>query len=387
MSNKIYGAISLTGGGAGALDAIDGATLADGDMAIVITSSRPHIYRLNASSGAAENSPLVITPDTNAGTKRWLLSPLLPYFVDDYGTPGTAPTLGAGATGSIAQGDNTTIFTGATYAVISGGRNNDITHGNGDYAVIGGGNNNNSGGQYSVIGGGDSNDITNGATYSVVGGGSNNNIASGSTCSVISGGKNNDVLATIYYSSIGGGYSNEAGGHYSFIAGGSGNKTYGYASQVGGQKSKAYLYAQRTLAGGYFGDEGDAQLTQMVARKITTDATANVELFLDGNDDRMVLPANRTWGFRIMLGARQTAGSGTVGDSAIYEFKGGIKRDGSNNTALVGTVTKTVIAEDVAAWDAQVTADDTNESLKIDVTGEAGKTIHWVACIELVEVG
>ena len=31
-------------------------------------------------------------------------------------------------------------------------------------------------------------------------------------------------------------------------------------------------------------------------------------------------------------------------------------------------------------------ADDTNDSLKIQVTGEAAKTIRWVARITLVEV-
>jgi len=44
MAIKIYGATSLTGGGAGALDNIDGAGLNDGDRALVILNGVYYIY-------------------------------------------------------------------------------------------------------------------------------------------------------------------------------------------------------------------------------------------------------------------------------------------------------------------------------------------------------
>lgn len=69
-----YGATSLTGGGAGALDAIDGADLSDGDGAVVIKDGMHHVYHLDASSGATEAVPKVIAPDNNPGTKRWVLA-------------------------------------------------------------------------------------------------------------------------------------------------------------------------------------------------------------------------------------------------------------------------------------------------------------------------
>ena len=74
--NVVYGAIDLTGGSAGDLDAIDGTVLQNNDIAIVITSTNVYIYRLNSTSGAAEVSPDVISPDTNAGNKRWILMPI-----------------------------------------------------------------------------------------------------------------------------------------------------------------------------------------------------------------------------------------------------------------------------------------------------------------------
>jgi hypothetical protein len=72
MSN-FYGATGLIGGAAGDLDNIDGTSLAAGDGAVVITSTTAYLFYLNASSGAVESSPYVISPDANAGNKRWIL--------------------------------------------------------------------------------------------------------------------------------------------------------------------------------------------------------------------------------------------------------------------------------------------------------------------------
>ncbi len=73
MANNIYGAILVNGGATGALDAIDGAGLADLDSAIVQTDGAIYFYSLDATSGAAESSPDIISPDSNPGTKRWIL--------------------------------------------------------------------------------------------------------------------------------------------------------------------------------------------------------------------------------------------------------------------------------------------------------------------------
>jgi hypothetical protein len=72
MAN-FYGATGLIGGASGDLDNIDGTNLASADGALVITSAAAYIYYMNATSGAAESSPDVISPDANAGNKRWEL--------------------------------------------------------------------------------------------------------------------------------------------------------------------------------------------------------------------------------------------------------------------------------------------------------------------------
>lgn len=69
----VHGATSLIGGGTGALDAIDGADLAEPDIAIVAFLNKFFIYSLDDDSGATESSPEIISPDANAGTKRWIL--------------------------------------------------------------------------------------------------------------------------------------------------------------------------------------------------------------------------------------------------------------------------------------------------------------------------
>jgi len=82
MANKLYWSkTALTGGAATALDYIDGDddgntdhhALTDGDVAHVLVGGILYVYRLDATSGAAESSPTIIAPDTNAGNKRWIL--------------------------------------------------------------------------------------------------------------------------------------------------------------------------------------------------------------------------------------------------------------------------------------------------------------------------
>jgi hypothetical protein len=51
-----------------------------------------------------------------------------------------------------------------------------------------------------------------------------------------------------------------------------------------------------------------------------------------------------------------------------------------------GLGTKTIVAEDTSAWDVTITADNTNDGINVLVTGEASKTIRWVARIEITVV-
>ena len=205
---------------------------------------------------------------------------------------------------------------------------------------------------------------------SVIAGGSNNT-AHGNEA-VVTGGASN--TASAQNSTVGGGTGNIADANNSWIPGGANATTRG-------------LFGRGSVAAGRFVMTGDAQWGMMVMRRQTTDATATV-LTSDGGTpgtgNQVILPNECTCLFRVDVVARRTDADN---ESAGFAFQGVIDRNaGAGTVALVGTPTKTVLAEDVAAWDANVTADVTNGGLAVTVTGEAAKTINWVAVARLVEV-
>lgn len=215
--------------------------------------------------------------------------------------------------------------------------------------------------------------------YSTIGGG-RNNTASG-TDATVSGGQIG--IASGSKSTVCGGYYCTASGYAAVTLGGYKNTSSGYFASALGTRAIANKYGQMTHASGRFSADGDAQRSEFVLRRSTTSATP-VEVFLNGSSAMLVVPNDTTWAFEVLVVARRTDAND---ESAIYKFIGGIDRNASAaTTALVGTVTKTVVAEDTAAWDVEVDADTTNGSLRIMVTGEAAKTVRFVAYVWTVEV-
>ncbi|HOM27149.1 MAG TPA: hypothetical protein PKV21_06550, partial [bacterium] len=145
--------------------------------------------------------------------------------------------------------------------------------------------------------------------------------------------------------------------------------------------SMAYLYAQHASASGCFSWSGDAQYSRLVVYASTSDATPTTLRL--GDSYYVTIPQNTSWGFTAYVVARSSTGS-----SAYWELKGLIKR-GTGSPSIVGTVSKTKIAgdSDTSSWDVDVQADTTNNSLNIVATGVSGVSIHWVATINLTEVG
>jgi hypothetical protein len=130
---------------------------------------------------------------------------------------------------------------------------------------------------------------------------------------------------------------------------------------------------------------GESQSSMVVLARITPDATP-VEATTDGsagtNENVLVLEDQSTVMFEAHVVARST-----VDESAGYRLTGVIDRNtGAGTIDLVGSVTKDVIAEDVASWDVNATADTVNGSLKFEVTGEAGKTIRWTIFVRMTQV-
>lgn len=258
-------------------------------------------------------------------------------------------------------------------------------------------------GNYSSVGGGERNKAS--AGWTTVAGGYNNR-ARGSTC-VVSGGESND--ATSNSSTVSGGSSNATANDYAFITGGFTNSCSGYISGVlggaensstyhytlsSGYRAKAYLYGQMSRASGMFGAVGDAQGSELTLRRAITGTTAT-ELFLDGSSLQAVLNSNSLWNAEISVVAIiKTVGDGTVtlGDVHGSNYRVTIKNIGGT-TALVGSVEQ--IGTDsndagMAGCDVTITADNTNDCLKITFTPPtaAGSTTvtRVVASVKLTEV-
>jgi hypothetical protein len=314
-------------------------------------------------------------------------------------------------TGCVASGDYSVVGGGynntasANYSTVGGGRNNNaseygstvgggyINTASAIYSTVGGGSNNNASEYGSTISGGRDNIASD--IFSVVGGGTRNTASSdGSTVggggyntassdySTVGGGGYN--TASSDYSTVGGGADNTASGLYSTVGGGKENNASGEKSTVsGGFKGKASRFGENSHAAGSFTNPGDAQHTVLVARRITSDATANQVLFLNGSSERLILPAQTTWTFEVKLSAYNN----TDNEGAWWIFKGGIKRDNSNNTSTIGSlITEHDAESSLSTAVANVVADDTNEALEINVTGINSKDIRWVAVIDISQV-
>lgn len=175
-----------------------------------------------------------------------------------------------------------------------------------------------------------------------------------------------------------------ASGDYSFNIGMDCTASGDY-STASGNESTSYLTGQFSNSGDKIILSGDSQYSRLVVRERTTDATPKVmTLGADGTLTRMVIPSDKAWRYNIELIGVESA----TGDTYSITHVGTIKRDGST-TSLVGTDSTQNENSDAGAsgWSSAVTADDTNESLKIEVTGEASHTINWCATVHLTEVG
>jgi hypothetical protein len=144
-------------------------------------------------------------------------------------------------------------------------------------------------------------------------------------------------------------------------------------------------YGQNAHAAGNFAAVGDAQTSQYVLRTTTSDATADVELFLDGSSSRIIIPPTSARTFTVQIVAYNNYSTPTA---AGYIVQGCIRRDASNNTVLASAVTATLLWEEgvMSGCSVLVDADDTNEALRIRVTGLANRIIRWVASVRTTEV-
>jgi hypothetical protein len=213
--------------------------------------------------------------------------------------------------------------------------------------------------------------------------------------STISGGRGNDTFGAGTYATIGGGQGNAARAVYSSISGGIFNYVYGesssclggtnnysggkYSSTIGGYRALARREGMVAHASGFFSAIGDCQsFTHEMRCKTTTNAA--VEMFIDGSSVRLVLDSNMTINCLIEITGIKSDGSA----SASYHRQVEIKRIGNATTLVKNEV---VGVDNASGTLIAITADDTNEALKITATGIASETWRWMATIRGSEMG
>jgi hypothetical protein len=231
-------------------------------------------------------------------------------------------------------------------------------------------------------------------TWAVIAGGYGNEASGGWSC--VAGGNGNRALATgsgvafgesnvagtggSAYSAVLGGTTNQANGTSSSILGGEDNRTTAsYSSVGGGYRSLSDRYSMQSHGAGQFAARGDAQRARFVMRNKTT-TNAAVELFLDGSATRLTIPSGK-----YLTGTINIAGiksDGTAAASYIRQFS---IKNVAGTTSLVGTV-NTIGTDEAASTSISITANDTNDALKVEVTGIASETWRWVAAVDVVEV-
>lgn len=175
-------------------------------------------------------------------------------------------------------------------------------------------------------------------------------------------------------------------GAYRSIIIGSENITYlqiANSFEVGDQ-SLVRIPGTFATANGRFSNTGDAQEGKYILRNRTTNEVTK-ELFLDGEDQtlRLTIPDYSTWLFEAKISAKQTNGEG----HGTFIVKGCVNREnGASTTRILGHISKEIITRSNTNWNVNILEDVTNGSLKLEVTGEFGKIIRWLAVVTTTEI-
>lgn len=256
----------------------------------------------------------------------------------------------------------------------------------GAYSVLVSGRSNRVQGDYSCLVGGQFNRALTGQYISMLGGQDNN--ASGSHSVIVGGSTNTNSGANGF---IGGGFGNNVSGQNAVVAGGEGNTANAKDSAIMGGRSAHVLgvIGAEAYSSGQFTVNGDAQRRRFILRITTTTATA-ATLATDAGAaatiNQVVLFYNTSaYAVRGTVVARENA----TGAAKSFEFQALIKRGAdAASVALVGSPTVTTLFADTGttAWAVSITANTALGCLSIAVTGEAAKTIRWVADVQTVEV-
>lgn len=142
-----------------------------------------------------------------------------------------------------------------------------------------------------------------------------------------------------------------------------------------------YLTGLRVMSDGNFSTAGDAQVSEFILKRETTDDSLK-ELQFMNTVKKLSLPDNSSWYFKLRVVAKDTSNN-----TAIYNSDGGIKKGFSAGfTQIVDRLQVTRLADEIGCGGINISADTSYGYLKIEVIGKAATTIRWVGYLNLIEV-
>jgi hypothetical protein len=216
---------------------------------------------------------------------------------------------------------------------------------------------------------------------SVISGGSDNSISSGfASGAVISGGNSNTVSAST--SVISGGSNNTASGLSSVISGGNNNTASTQIATIsGGRSGLADRWGMRAYSTGSFATQGDAQHGIFVLRCITTTNTA-VDMGLNFAPLNVLqIPSGKVMAMNINISGVSSDGSAV----AHYLRQYAVKNVAGTSSQVYAPVT--IGTDNAAGTSIAISVNDTDDSVRIAVTGVVSQTWRWVATVDAVEIG
>lgn len=222
----------------------------------------------------------------------------------------------------------------------------------------------------------------------IVGGG-NTNTASGTDAFV---GAGNTNTASGLQSGVGSGQSGLASGICSFVVNGREMQATGaYSTALSGMRGTTRGVAGSWVHGMVFSTGlGAIQAQGYLLSRQTTDATATLVTSDSGTTaivtNQIILPNNSAY----LVSGRVLARQATTGDIKTFTFEASITRGATAaTTAIFGTpavgVTSMAVGADM--WQLTFAADTTLGALRINVSGDIGKTITWnvhvFSCVQI----
>lgn len=143
-----------------------------------------------------------------------------------------------------------------------------------------------------------------------------------------------------------------------------------------GSWSLAARHGMWAHAGGRFSASGDCQEVGFIARNVTTSAVAT-ELFLDGSSTRLTIPSGK-----VLSALVRVTGVKSDGSEVIKFLRDVTIKNVGGTTSLEAAIVTIGTDINVGAATLDLSADNTNDSLKIAVTPPTG-TWRWAAVVEV----